>query len=397
MADDELESLDVARALRACALFADFSDAELAAIGPLLDVRTVAAGVVIVQEGEPTSEIFVVLRGAVEVTKRAAGADVDHQLTILGAGATFGELAIADEAPRSATVRALEPTTLAGVDRARLVDASAGDPAIRARLLFNVARHVGRRLRDVSDLTVAALERELALARLRVAMATFLTYVIFVMVAYAFAMRLASDMVRSAADTTLVTVPIILMFTGPLYVMMRRSGQPMATYGLTWRGARSGAVDALRWSVPVLAMALAVKLVLVHTVDRLADAPVFQLGGFLDPEVPWADAWFTLGMSLAYVALVPLQEFMARGALQTPLQRFLVGRRATLLAVVIANALFTASHLYLSTVFALVAMLPGFLWGWLYARHGTLVAPIVSHALVGWWSLFVLGFDRLLA
>lgn len=35
-------------------------------------------------------------------------------------------------------------------------------------------------------------------------------------------------------------------------------------------------------------------------------------------------------------------------------------------------------------------------WGALYARHGTLVAPIVSHALLGWWTLFVLGFDHVL-
>jgi membrane protease YdiL (CAAX protease family) len=90
------------------------------------------------------------------------------------------------------------------------------------------------------------------------------------------------------------------------------------------------------------------------------------------------------------------QEFTARGALQSPLQRFLVGPHSRALAIVIANALFTASHLYLSATFAVIAMIPGFLWGWLYARHGTLVAPIVSHALIGWWALFVLGFDRLL-
>jgi len=66
------------------------------------------------------------------------------------------------------------------------------------------------------------------------------------------------------------------------------------------------------------------------------------------------------------------------------------------MAIVIANALFTAAHLYLSIGFALLAMIPGFLWGWLYARHGTLVAPVVSHIVLGWWAFFVLGFDRLL-
>ena len=53
--------------------------------------------------------------------------------------------------------------------------------------------------------------------------------------------------------------------------------------------------------------------------------------------------------------IVPLLE-IARGALQSPLQRFLVGPYATALAIVIANALFTASHLYLSTTFALIAL-----------------------------------------
>jgi len=44
----------------------------------------------------------------------------------------------------------------------------------------------------------------------------------------------------------------------------------------------------------------------------------------------------------------------------------------------------------------LISLLPGLPWGWLYTRHGTLIAPIVSHVLVGSIGLFVLGFDQLL-
>lgn len=383
-------------ALRHCALFAQCSDPDLARVAPLLVARAVPAGTVVVAEGEPATELFVIRDGRVEVTKRAADADRAHRLTTLGPGDSFGELTFVDRGPRSASVRALEATTLVVLPMAALDAATVDDAAMRARMLSGLGAFLAGRLRGVSEVTATALQRELELADTRVAMATFLTYVIFIMVGYGFAMRFVADMAKTAADTTLVTIPILLGFALPLYAMMLRSGEPIATYGLTGRGAGAAARDALLWSIPFLVAAVALKMAVLRGTAGLEDAPIFACGGFRDPTVSRSAAWFALAMSVAYVALVPIQEFIARGALQSPLARFLVGPRATVRAIVIANALFMAAHLYLSTTFALIAMVPGFFWGWLYARHRTLVAPIVSHALLGWWTLFVLGFDRLL-
>ncbi len=382
-------------ALRQCALFAECTDAEVAAVLPLLGERAVPAGTVIVGEGEPATELFVILRGRVEVTKRAPGGQ-EHRLTFLGDGTTFGELTLVDRGPRSASVRAVEPTTVAVLAMAALDRATAGDPATRGRMLYGLAAHLARRLRGVSEVTAAALQHELELAETRVRMGTFLTYVVFILVGYGFVLRMVVDFAKTAADTTVVTIPILLGLAVPLWVMMRRSGEPLATYGVTRRNAGPAARDGFVWSIPMLIAAIALKIALVRSVAGLDDAPVFALGGFRDPTVPAGHAWFALWMSLAYVAMVPLQELIARGALQTSLQRFLAGPHATVMAIVLADAMFVASHLYLSTTFALIAMLPGLLWGWLYARHGTLIAPIVSHALLGWWTLFALGFDRLL-
>lgn len=397
MSEPLADTTTLASELKRCLLFQDLAEEDLARIAPLLTQRRVAPGTLIVREGEPTRELFIILDGLVEVTKRAPGASYDHQLTTLGAGATFGELSIADRGPRSASVRALADTTLAVLDFDHLATAIGRQDGVQARMLGNLSAHLGRRLRDVSEVTVVALEHELELARERVVMGNFITYVIFIMVGYGFVLRMMSDLARMVPDSTLVTIPVILGFSVPLYVMVRRSGQPMATYGLTWHGAGRGVRDAVVWTLPLLALCVVLKSVLIRTIPHLAGAPIFYLGGFRDPNVTSSTAWLTLGLSLAYLVLVPIQEFIARGALQGPLQRFLVGPHATVLAIVIANAMFTASHLYLSTTFALIAMLPGFLWGWLYARHGTLVAPIASHALVGWWALFVLGFDHILA
>jgi CRP-like cAMP-binding protein len=383
--------------LRASILFRDFTDAELATIAPLVRERRLAPETILVREGEAARELFLVRSGRVEVSKRAPGADTDHRLTTLGTGDTIGEVALVDRAPRSASIRALDPTVVAVLDMDALDGALADEPVLRARMLRNLSAFVGRRLRDVSEVGVAALERELALARTRVAMGTFVTYVFLIMAAYGFALRVIVDMTSSVADASIVSIPVILGFAVPLWVMMRRSGEPIATYGLTWHGAGAAARDGVVWSIPVLAAATLLKLALTRTVPAYAGVPVVTLGGFLDPAAA-PGAWrFALAMSLGYLAVVPFQEFVARGALQGPLERFLVGPRTTVKAILIANVLFMASHLFLSTAFAFMTLVPGLLWGALYARHGTLVAPIVSHALVGWWVFFVLGTDRILA
>jgi CRP-like cAMP-binding protein len=391
------DSTDTVGALRQCVLFRDFADDDLAAIAPLATERVLAAGAVVVREGEPARELFIVQRGRVEVTKRAPGATTDHRLTTLCAGDSVGEMAVVDRAPRSASIRALEPTTLVVLDMDALDGVTLPHPALRARMLQNLTVFLGRRLRDVSEVGVTALEHELELARTRVAMGTFLTYVFLMMVGYSFALRMILDASQNVADSTIVSVPVILGFAVPLWIMMRRSGEPATTYGLTWRNAAPAFRDGILWSIPILAAAALLKLAITARTPALAAQPLFTFGGLLDPSAPPGAARFAFLMSLAYLLVVPIQEFIARGALQGPLERFFVGPRATVRALVIANLLFMTSHLYLSTAFALITLIPGFLWGALYARHRTLVAPITSHALIGWWTLFVLGFDRILA
>lgn len=395
MEREERDAVTTARALRASSLFADCSDDDLERIAALLDERTTAPGAWLVREGEPATELFLVRTGAVEVTKRAESGD-EHRLATLGPGASFGELTFVDRGPRSASVRALDETTVAVLSMADLDRVTAADDGMRARMLRGLAGFLAQRLRGVSEVTATALQRELELAETRVSMATFLTYVILVMVGYGFAMRFVADLAKRAQDTTFVSVPIVLLFAVPLYAMMRRSGEPLATYGLTLRGGRAAAWDALVWSMPLLLGALVTKIALVLGNAAFADAPIFAFGGLRDPSVSSSAFQVACISNAAYLTLVPMQELIARGALQTPLARFLVGRHATTMAIVIANALFTASHLYLSTTFALLAMVPGFVFGWLYARHGTLVAPIVAHVVLGAWSFFVLGFDRML-
>lgn len=73
----------------------------------------VAPGKTVVIEGEPGERFYVVLSGMLEVTQAGRGTR-----TILRPGDYFGEVSLAMDVPRTASVRAVTPATVASCDKA---------------------------------------------------------------------------------------------------------------------------------------------------------------------------------------------------------------------------------------------------------------------------------------
>jgi len=146
-ASDRVPPKITAEVLREIGLFGGMSDETLALLASELPVRMVETGEVVIAEGDHAQEMFVVQAGELEVVKRGRnGGDV--RVALFGPGDWFGEMAILDVQPRSATVRAVAPTVLicmkaADVDRLLY----RRDMKQYALLLMNVARELSRRLR----------------------------------------------------------------------------------------------------------------------------------------------------------------------------------------------------------------------------------------------------------
>ncbi len=79
--------------------------------------RTHVAGDLIIRENTPGDSAYIIIKGKVEVSKVIDGQRV--VLDTLGPGSIFGEMSLIDGRPRSATVSAVEPTTLSVVDSKR--------------------------------------------------------------------------------------------------------------------------------------------------------------------------------------------------------------------------------------------------------------------------------------
>ena len=71
-------------------------------------------------------------------------------LRILEAGDTFGEVALLNQAPRSASVEAVTDCTLFEMNSAMLEKLMAEQPAAAASFLFHLARTLGRELADLT-------------------------------------------------------------------------------------------------------------------------------------------------------------------------------------------------------------------------------------------------------
>lgn len=95
--------------LRGIEIFSSLSEAELRALAAKMRRCAYPSGQAIFSEGESGEELFAVASGLVAITLKSQDGE-DIELSRVGSGAFFGEMAILERAPRSATCRALEST-----------------------------------------------------------------------------------------------------------------------------------------------------------------------------------------------------------------------------------------------------------------------------------------------
>jgi CRP/FNR family transcriptional regulator, cyclic AMP receptor protein len=124
----------VSELLAKAPLFAALSQEDLEDIAETARIRTYQSGEVIVREGEVATGCFIIASGRVEVVR---GEQSSHPtvLTTLGAGEFFGEMAVIDDHPRSASVRALEETECVAIGRVEFLEALQRRPQIAVRML----------------------------------------------------------------------------------------------------------------------------------------------------------------------------------------------------------------------------------------------------------------------
>src|SRR5947209_11959104 len=92
-------------------LFRDLTKKELEVIGNSCQQRTYSAGTTLVKQGDTGVGLYILTKGRVRVTQPQDPDKAEKDLGVYGAGDVFGEMALLDDLPRSATVTAIEDVT----------------------------------------------------------------------------------------------------------------------------------------------------------------------------------------------------------------------------------------------------------------------------------------------
>lgn len=127
-------------------LFEGLPEDQLESLAQHMRQRVYPAGAIVVNEGDEAHGMFIVDTGALKVfVTEENGKEVT--LSLLGPEDYFGELALLDEAPRSASVITVEKTTLLQISRADFNEVIAANPACMQIIMRNL---VGR-IRELTD------------------------------------------------------------------------------------------------------------------------------------------------------------------------------------------------------------------------------------------------------
>ena len=126
-------------------LFRDFTLQELLAVLELVWVRDCEIGEIIVVEETFGNQMFIILEGTVAVQRQG------NTIADLKAGNHFGEMALIQDAPRSASVVATEKSRLLFFDRDAFKQLVAKDKSLGVKLLQRMAEEFSARLRRTNE------------------------------------------------------------------------------------------------------------------------------------------------------------------------------------------------------------------------------------------------------
>jgi CRP-like cAMP-binding protein len=144
------QSESVLNTLKKVPIFKALNKTELSEFDKIIHRRKYKENETIFFEGEPGVGMYIIQEGQVGIYKQTAGQEKE-ELARLKAGEFFGELALLDESPRSATAVALEDSKILGLYQPDLFALIERKPRLGNTFLFQLALLIGERLKNTNE------------------------------------------------------------------------------------------------------------------------------------------------------------------------------------------------------------------------------------------------------
>jgi CRP/FNR family transcriptional regulator, cyclic AMP receptor protein len=140
-----------AEALRNVPFFANLPASDANYLAERLVMRRFTTDQVIFHQGDPGGLLYIITEGKVKISRSMAEGQ-EAALAILGAGDFFGELALLDDTPRSATAKAVKPTVTFTLHREEFTAFIGQNPDFAHHVLATLARRIRHLNEQISDI-----------------------------------------------------------------------------------------------------------------------------------------------------------------------------------------------------------------------------------------------------
>ena len=152
--DAMLSTVEKVLILKSVPLFSQTPENVLADMADLLEEVDADENESIFKQGDPGDSLYVIVDGKVRVH------EVDKTLNYLGERDVFGEMALLDPEPRSATVTAMEATRLFRLDQIQFYDLLEERPEIASGIIRILTKRLRNRVGDIDQLNARLKELE---------------------------------------------------------------------------------------------------------------------------------------------------------------------------------------------------------------------------------------------
>ncbi len=156
LGDGESYKQELCSMIERTQMFKEFSRAEVEALARYARAYGVDAGKVIFKEGQKAAYLCIIVEGKVDVLKQNEDR-VAKKINTIRDGRSFGEMAVIDDMPHSATTVASGPVKLVMITKQKLEHLTSDNAALGVKVLWELAKLMSLRLRQTTGTLVDRL------------------------------------------------------------------------------------------------------------------------------------------------------------------------------------------------------------------------------------------------
>jgi len=119
--------------------------------------RSYKADEYLFKEGNPGSVMFIIKKGMISIERNTIKGELMH-LASLTDGDFFGELALLDDSPRSASAQCIKDTDVVVLFRQDLFNLIDRNPVLGTKILLEMSKLIGERLKETNRVLIERLE-----------------------------------------------------------------------------------------------------------------------------------------------------------------------------------------------------------------------------------------------